>query len=204
MESNFETLEKIPTELMTEIHSDNIKIEDITSNTTTGLSDNFGPSLSGSSPVGSGGQTTSGPFGENPNSQQIKASNLITSDMAVAFLDVVIPVVFVLLFKRIHNQTISKKSISLSNSEKETIKPVLQNYLNSINFKVDEPINALIMTLAFIYGMKYIEVTNSVPSGNFNSSAPPSQIGQPTAQGTIKRDGRGRPKGTYKKPKQVI
>ena len=204
MENNFNSLEKIPTELMTEIKSDNINIEDITSNTSTGLSDNFGPSISGSSPVDSGGQATSQPFGQNPNSQNIKASNLITSDMAVAFLDIVIPVVFVLLFKRIHNQTISKKSISLSNSEKDTIKPVLQNYLNSINFTIDEPINALIMTLAFIYGMKYIEITNSVPSGNFNSSTPPSHIGQPTAQGTIKRDGRGRPKGTYKKPKQII
>jgi hypothetical protein len=203
METNFETLESIPTELMTEIKSDEIKMDDITSGTGTALSDNFGPVQSGTNNQ-SGTGSINGPFPNNPNAQNIKAGSLITPDIAVAFMDVVIPVVFVLLFKKIHNQTISKKSIQLSTSEKETIKPVLQNYLNSVNFSVDSPLNALLLTLGFIYGMKYIEISNQIPNGNFNSANPPANIGEPTATGIIKKDGRGRPKGTFRKPKQVI
>ena len=110
-----------------------------------------------------------------------------------------------LLFKRFHNKTINKKSVSLTNSEKDTIKPVLQNYLNSINFSVEKPIDALIITFGFIYGMKYIEIQNDTPTGTFKTSTPPANIGEPTAKGTIKIDGRGRPKGTTKKqPKQII
>jgi len=198
MENNFDTLEQIPTELMTEIKSDNINLSEITGNTSTGFSDNFN-NPSGSIPSG-----TNQPFNANPNSQQIKAGSLITPDIAVAFIDVIVPVVFVLLFKRIHDKTISKKSVSLSHSEKETIKPVLQNYLNSVNFSVDNPFNALLLTLGFIYGMKYIEITNEVPNGTFKNSSLPANIGEPTASGTIKKDGRGRPKGTFKKSKQVI
>lgn len=203
METNFETLESIPTELMTEIKSDNIVIDDITSGTGTALSDNFASKQAGANINGSG-PSINGPFPNNPNSQTLRAGSLITPDIAVAFMDVVIPVIFVLLFKRFHDKVISKKSLQLSSSEKETIKPVLQNYLNSVNFSVDNPLNALLLTLGFIYGMKYIEISNQIPNGNFNSVTPPANIGEPTATGIIKKDGRGRPKGTIKKFKQVI
>lgn len=202
METNFNLLEETPTDLLTEIKSDNIKPDDITSNTSTGLNDIY------KNPNGNSQQATgSGENAYNTNgaqSQTMNAGSLINAEMAVAFIDIVIPVVFVLLFKRIHDKTISKKAVTLSSSEKETIKPVLQNYLNSINFSVDNPLNALILTLGFTYGMKYIEISNQIPNGNFNSATPPANIGEQTAQGIIKRDGRGRPKGTIKKPKQVI
>lgn len=204
METNFDLLEETPTELLTEIKSDNIKPDEITGNTGTGLNDIYNrPNESGQQGASSG--TGNAQFNPNgPQPQTMNAGSLINSEMAVAFIDIVVPVVFVLLFKRIHDKTISKKAIQLTSSEKETIKPVLQNYLNSINFSVDNPLNALVLTLGFIYGMKYIEVSNQIPNGNFNTATPPANIGEQTAQGFIKKDGRGRPKGTFKKPKQVI
>ena len=197
---NFDLLKEAPTELMTEIKSDNIKLDDMTGNTGMIPESLLTPSGAGTNPTGFN------PLNPNssPDSQTLNAGNLITPELAIAFVDIIVPVVFVLLFKRIHDKTISKKDISLSSSEKETLKPVLQKYLNSINFAIENPLNALIVTMGFIYGMKYIEISNQLPSGTFKSSAPPQNIGEVTALGTIKRDGRGRPKGTYKKPKQVI
>lgn len=192
METNFEQLEKIPTELLTEIKSDTISTEELTGNTTQPIN----PTASFPSdfnPIPVGGQI-------GPNPQTLNAGSLITPDIAVEFLNTIVPVVFVLLFKKIHNQTISKKSVQLSRDEKETIKPVLQNYMNSINFQVERPLDALLLTVGMIYGMKYIEISNELPSGNFRTPDTSTGIGQPTATGTIKRDGRGRPKGTTKKP----
>lgn len=209
METNFDLLEETPTELLTEVKSDTISPDALTGNTSTGINDIYNrPTNEGGQQgggFGTGQQTQGGQFNpNNPQPQTMNAGSLINSEMAVAFIDIIVPVVFVLLFKRIHNKTISKKAVTLSSSEKETIKPVLQNYLNSINFSVDNPLNALILTMGFIYGMKYVEISNQLPNGNFNTATPPANIGETTAQGTIKKDGRGRPKGTIKRPKQVI
>jgi hypothetical protein len=190
MDTNFETLEKIPTELLTEIKSDTISTDELTGNTTQPINP-VGSFPSDFNPIPVSGQI-------GPQPQTLNAGGLITPDIAVEFLNTIVPVVFVLLFKKIHNQTISKKSVQLSRDEKETIKPVLQNYLNSINFQVERPLDALLLTVGMIYGMKYIEISNELPSGNFRPSDTSTGIGQPTATGTIKRDGRGRPKGTTK------
>jgi len=198
MEMNFNLLDETPTELMQEIKSDNIPTEQITGNTDTGLND-FNNNNYQQNNFGNGAQE------QQNQSQNLNAGSLITPEIAVSIIDTIIPVLFVLIFKRFHNKNINKKSVSLTNSEKDTIKPVLQNYLNSINFSVEKPIDALIITFGFIYGMKYIEIQNDTPTGNFKTSTPPSNIGEPTARGTIKIDGRGRPKGTTKKqPKQII
>ena len=189
----FNQMEQVPTELMTEIKSDNIRLDDMTGSTGTP------PQSFGTQPNTSDVLGMNNP---NPNATNLNAGNLVTPEMAVAFMDLIIPVIFVLAFKRFHDKTISKKSIQLTSTEKDTLKQPLQNYLNSINFSVDNPLNALLLTLSFIYGMKYIEVQNEVPNGTFKPGT--ANIGQPTAAGTIKRDGRGRPKGTIKKFKQVI
>jgi hypothetical protein len=191
METNFDTLEQIPTELLEEIKSDSINPNELTGNTSTfdaiGQTSNIDYSQ-----INTGAQI-------GPNPQNLNAGSLITPDIAVEFLNTIVPVVFVLLFKKIHDKTISKKAVQLSREEKETIKPVLQNYLNSINFQVEKPFDALILTVGLIYGMKYIELSNELPNGNFAAKESATGIGQPTATGTIKRDGRGRPKGTTKK-----
>ena len=189
----FNQMEQVPTELMTEIKSDNIRLDDMTGSTGT-PPQNFGTQPNTSDVLGMNNP--------NPNATTLNAGNLVTPEMAVAFMDLIIPVIFVLAFKRFHDKTISKKSIQLTSTEKDTLKQPLQNYLNSINFSVDNPLNALLLTLSFIYGMKYIEVQNEVPNGVFKPGT--ANIGQPTAAGTIKRDGRGRPKGTIKKFKQII
>ncbi len=121
MEMNFNLLDETPTELMQEIKSDNIPTESMTGNTDTGLND-FNNNNFQQNNFGNGAQE------QQNQSQNLNAGSLITPEIAVSILDTIIPVLFVLLFKRFHNKTINKKSVSLTNSEKETIKPVLQNY----------------------------------------------------------------------------
>lgn len=197
METNFNQLEQIPTSLMKDITSDEIKLDEMTGNT---------PSATDAPPVTFTPAQTSGavpgfdPYAQpGPQSQQLNAGNLISAELAVNLLDQVVPVIFVLIFKKYYNKTVSKKQIQLSAAEKDTIKPVLQNYLNSVNFSVEKPLDALIITFGFIYGMKFIEVNNDTPSGNFKTVSNATGIGEPTATGSIKRDGRGRPKGSTKK-----
>ena len=194
METNFDKLEQVPTSVMQDITSDEVKLDEITGNTPS-ASDTVQPL-----PTASAQSFPFDPYAQpTPQGQQLNAGNLINAELAVSFLDQVVPVVFVLIFKKYYNKTVSKKQIQLTASEKDTIKPVLQNYLNSINFSVEKPIDALMITFAFIYGMKFIEINNDTPAGNFKTVSNATGIGEPTATGSIKRDGRGRPKGSTKK-----
>lgn len=131
------------------------------------------------------------------NSQQMNAGNLITGDMAVMFLDMLLPALIVALMAKAGKQ-VSKSALQATAKEKEIIAPVLQNYLNSINFAVDNPLNALIITLAMIYGTKTVEALNGAkftgqriyPTGNGSGGI----VSNVNKDGTPKRDGRGRPR----------
>lgn len=193
LDKKFEQAENTPNELGTDITINNI--EDITANTATTQSDfnasfpaDFGKFNSQQNPPTANYNLSQG--------QQLNAGSLITGEMAVNFLDIIAPTLLVLIFKRAADKVVSKKQFSLSAQEKETIKAPLSNYLQSVNFNVDSPLNALLLTLAMIYGMKGIEVMNEVPAGKFSQGA--ANVGEMTAAGTIKKDGRGRPKGTTK------
>lgn len=133
------------------------------------------------------------------NSQQMNAGNLITGDMAVMFLDMLLPALIVALMAKAGKQ-VSKSALQASAKEKEIIAPVLQNYLNSINFAVDNPLNALMITLAMIYGTKTVEALNGAkfpmqrtyPTGNGSGGI----VDSVNKNGTVKKDGRGRPRKT--------
>ena len=133
------------------------------------------------------------------NSQQMNAGNLITGDMAVMFLDMLLPALIVALMAKAGKQ-VNKSALQASAKEKEIIAPVLQNYLNSINFSVDNPLNALLITLAMIYGTKTVEALNGAkfpmqrtyPTGNGSGGI----VDNVNKNGTVKKDGRGRPRKT--------
>lgn len=192
----FTEMEKIPTSLLKEITVNDV--EEMTGNTNSPLS-----SISGQT-----GDNILNDFGKYNGQEQTpinapgvtqNAGSLITADMAVNFAEMIIPAALVLLFKNAMNKTVSKKQFSLNSAEKETIKPVLQNYLNSINFRIENPANALLFTVVMIYGVKVFEVIQDMPNGTFTPNSKGAQdIGQPTAQGTIKKDGRGRPRKKQK------
>ena len=194
--NDLELLTDTPTEQLQEIEINKLP-DDMTGNTPSGMDNiNRVNSPNTSQVIGESYQPT--------QAQTINIGSLLSPKVCVELLDTIVPVIFVLLMQRFFNQTVSKKAVHLTRDEKETIEPVLENYLKSVNFSVEKPFDALLLTVGVIYGMKFIEIKNAVPSGNFNMQNQPAGIGQPTANGTIKRDGRGRPKGSIKKQKQVI
>lgn len=193
---DFSKLDGVPTGAMKDITANSIS-EDITANTASVNESIVNDASNGH--LADFGKYNAQQQQFNQPGQQLKAGNLITGEMAVNFADMIIPTILVMVIKKGMDKTVSKRSFALTSTEKDTIKPVLQNYLNSINFTVDNPLNALLLTLGMIYGMKVIEVVNEVPAGKFTPGTPgAADIGQATAAGTIKRDGRGRPKGTTK------
>lgn len=197
--NSFEMLEQIPTELMTEITEPAQEGDFSAISDHTKLSDTFTPEQNNT-----GLNTPNQPLNNNPEvrPQQMNAGNLITGDMAVGFLDMALPVVLVLLIEKAKGVKINKKYFQATADEKKTISPVLQNWLNSVNFNIDNPLNALLLTLAFIYGTKTIEVLNMpeqaapVRMPNPHQQEQPKQkaTGNRNLDGTIKKDGRGRPR----------
>lgn len=90
--------------------------------------------------------------------QKLNVGTLFNSKIAVDLMDVIIPALLVVAVAKYTSQKVNKSKFQLTAGEKNTIAPVLQNYLNSINFSVESPLNALILTVTIIYGSKTIEV----------------------------------------------
>lgn len=193
---NFDALESIPSEAMKEIHVTPVS-DDITKGTETNAQSINEAAYNG---MDKNLWDTFNPGGNNNGlnqGTQLNAGSLINADMAISIINIVVPVALVLLFKKTLNRTVSKNSFALTAAEKDTLKQPLQNYLNSINFHVQNPLNALLLVAGMIYGMKAVEVINEVPQGKFAPDNPPAN----KTDGTPKKDNRGRKAGTTK---QVI
>jgi len=191
----FDTLDNIPDSLLkdiTETPQKESSLKDAASHTAINGFEDYNTEDRGQKPEVRQPQT---------GTQQMNAGNLITGDMAVMFLDMLLPALIVAMLAKAGKQ-VSKAALQASAKEKEIIAPVLQNYLNSINFAVDNPLNALMITLAMIYGTKTVEALNGVkftgqrtyPTGN-GSGGIKENTGV-NKDGTIKKDGRGRPRKT--------
>lgn len=185
-------LDDIPQEFATDItSSDQPKtqasiLDNATRHTEVTAQDAFN-SLSSQS-IGEGFRQPGGSTpGNNQNSgpQQINAGGLITGGMVVHFADMLMPIAISLLVERASGKKTPKNWYKLTNDEKITLEPVLQNWLNSVNFNVDNPATALIITAGFIYGSKTIEALN------YQGPVPPGvKMPSPFAPGKTETRGR--------------
>ena len=127
--------------------------------------------------------------------QRLNLGSIFDAKLGVSLLDTIIPTLLVIVMRRSANVKISKTRFSLSASEKETIQPVLQNYLNSINFSVDNPLNALLITVGVIYGSKTLDVF-SVEVLEKTESDKPVNIYSDAPKKT-RKPGSGRPRKNF-------
>lgn len=203
-------LKEAPPELLTEIKGD--FIEQATSHTNGNILDG--------STFGSGSQSE--PFKEpgnapgQPQGSTLNAATLIDASTAVNLFDIIVPTILSAVLKSVKGRQVAVSRFQARASEKETIKPVLQMYLQSINFNVDNPFNALLIVCAVVYGPKMIEILNEAPP--VVTPAPPVSTHKPLRTSTMSADDviavprkrgtfsstnqpvrRGRPAGTTKK-----
>lgn len=93
-----------------------------------------------------------------PTTQQgIKLGSTVSGKFAVDMSDIVIPALLVWLISMI-GYGIDKKQLSLSAKEKETLTPLVQAYLDSINVNFNNPLNNLLFGIAMVYGSKIMEI----------------------------------------------
>lgn len=207
MEFNFDALEDVPTSLMKDVTE--TPAAETAKGTTPGNISSFAdhtapiaePVFKSENPAANN-PTAANFSGSNTQGQKMNAGALITGDMAAGFLDLLLPVIIVLIADKVAGKKINKRYLQATPDEKKTIAPVLQNYLNSVNFNVESPLNALLLTCAFIYGTKTIEVLN-MPDNKPGVQMPSPFRKEPenrqgtnpgfNKDGTRKKDGRGRP-----------
>jgi len=196
--NQFEMLEQVPTDLMTEVTKQpNGSVLNMADHTKLTTAETIAPTMAETpkiSPFAEQAASNANFASQPQQGQQIKAGNLITGQMAVTLLDLILPVACVLLIEKINGRKINKKWLQATADEKKILEPALQNYLNSINFNVESPLNALLITVAMIYGTKTIEVMNTA-----QSAAPPPQMPQPFQQQQRQKSSLTETRGRHKK-----
>lgn len=93
-------------------------------------------------------------------SEQVNVGDIISANIVMEVVNIVIPKMIATAVKVIAKKNVTTRQLSATQAEKETIQPVLQNYLDSVHFKLS-PLNALIITLAAVYGSKTIDILNA-------------------------------------------
>ena len=154
LKKKIEAVENIPVELLQKVNnSEEDNIFSHTEEKTASFSEPF--TREGYTPNSGGNEfMKASPY----DGQRLNVGALFDSKIAVDLMDVIVPAILLVIITKYTSQKVLKSKLQLTASEKNTLQPVLQNYLNSINFSVDSPLNALLLTVVVIYGSKTIEV----------------------------------------------
>ena len=120
------------------------------------------PGTSGGAPIGAGSSVSIG--------------QLVQGKIAVDMMDAIIPAALVLAFYKFGIET-KKSQYQLTQGEKNTLAPIMDACLSSINLNFNSPWTTLAVTLAFIYGGKAIEVGGiAAIEGKLARSRPASPV----------------------------
>lgn len=93
-----------------------------------------------------------------PSSPQgMKLGNTVSGKFVVDMTDVIMPALTVWVVS-LMGYGFEKKQLLLTAKEKETLTPLVQAYLDSVNVNFNNPFNNLLFGLAMVYGAKIIDV----------------------------------------------
>lgn len=94
---------------------------------------------------------------QQDGAKPVNVGSLVGGKFAVDLIDLVFPAAIVLVVDLIGYE-LDKKGISLTEKEKNIINPAMQDYLNSINVNLNNPLSNLLLVIGTVYGMKIIEL----------------------------------------------
>lgn len=93
-------------------------------------------------------------FGSGP--QGVKAGQLVSGKLATDVMDSVFPALCVYAVSAM-GYNVRKSDLQLSADEKRTIAPVFQQYLDTLNINLNNPLYNLLFVLGAIYAAKIVE-----------------------------------------------
>lgn len=106
---------------------------------------------------GNNAETDSSPGFFVPGSGGTKLGDVVTGRVAVEVVDAILPALAVLIAAKV-GYAIEKRGLQLTASEKSTIAPAVQEYLSTINVRLDNPLYKMLFVVGGIYAGKIIEV----------------------------------------------
>lgn len=86
-----------------------------------------------------------------------KLGHLLSAKTAIGIVDAVLPAIAVILLQHFFSIKLPKREVQLTESERNIISPVLQNWLDTVTINFDSPLNALLITVGAVYGSKFAE-----------------------------------------------
>jgi hypothetical protein len=96
---------------------------------------------------------------QNPNTD-LNIQSIVSGELAVNLMNSFIPVIAVYGAREFMQLDVNKKAFQLTAAEKNTLAPILDKCLAQLNVSFENPWNALIISMATIYGAKFFEVVN--------------------------------------------
>lgn len=91
----------------------------------------------------------------------VNVGQLVGGKFAVDLMDTLIPSVALLAFSALGYE-IEKRGLQLNEREKAVIAPAMQDYLNSINVNLNNPLYNLLLVVGVVYGSKIMETLPKV------------------------------------------
>lgn len=165
-EINLDKLERMPENLLLDI-TNNPDKESAEINATpplspapeaeifeSGNSANIDLNTGPSSAPGSGPKIT---INSSANTKPLSAGTLLSGTFATDLMDNLLPAIAVLVIVKV-GYNIDRRALQLTPKEKDTIAPVMQQYLDSINVNFNNPLYNLLMVIGAIYGAKVIQI----------------------------------------------
>jgi hypothetical protein len=89
--------------------------------------------------------------------QGLKLGSTVSGKFAVDMTDVILPALLVWVVSML-GYGFEKKQLALTAKEKETLTPLVQAYLDSVNIQFNNPLHNLLFGLAMVYGSKIVEI----------------------------------------------
>lgn len=142
------------------------------------------------------GEAENAPQAQNPGApQQINMGQFLKPELMIEMGDRVIVTLLVLALSYIDKKNrYNKGDLSATRDEKKMLEPLVDAFLKSVNFKVENPANALLIGIACVYGTKIIDArANAIQSKPRHKTAAPLFNEMPIE--TILNDGDRLPSG---------
>lgn len=92
-----------------------------------------------------------------PSGSSVQLGGLVSGKVVVDLMDSLLPALLVLIFYKMGVET-RKSQYQLTQGEKNTLAPIVEACMNSINLNFDSPWTTLVVSLLVIYGGKAAEI----------------------------------------------